>query len=154
MLPFRKLQRGFTLIEMLVVIAIISILIGIGINTFTIAQKKARDVKRKADLATIQKALIAYGLDHNDSYQCGGANCTNLTTLGLVSGGYLSALPTPPTSAASDVYHFWGTTGDFALWVPLENTADKDVAPAKTSWGSSCTGSSITTPMYCIGLNN
>ena len=73
MLPFRKFlatkdQRlktgGFTLIEMLVVIAIISILIGIGINTFTIAQKKARDVRRKADLRQIQTYIVLYTQDH------------------------------------------------------------------------------------------
>lgn len=78
---------------MLVVIAIISILIGIGVNTFTIAQKKARDTKRKADLANIQKALIAYGIDHNGSYCPGAAaTCTVLSvTPGFLTTNYLSA---------------------------------------------------------------
>lgn len=60
---FRKRNlhsHGFTLIELLVVMAVMSVLVGIGVNTFSIAQKKARDTKRKADLRTIQTALEIY----------------------------------------------------------------------------------------------
>lgn len=70
----RKQQGGFTLIEMLVVIAIISILIGIGVNTFTIAQKKARDIRRKADLRAVKTALYLYQSDHGTFCIKGGCD--------------------------------------------------------------------------------
>ncbi len=51
---------GFTLLEMLVVIGIIAILLGMGATSYSTAQKKARDAKRKDDLKTIQNALEQY----------------------------------------------------------------------------------------------
>lgn len=51
---------GFTLLEMLVVIGIIAVLIGMGAVSYSTAQKKARDAKRKDDLKTIQNALEQY----------------------------------------------------------------------------------------------
>lgn len=51
---------AFTLLEMLVVIGIIAILLGMGATSYSTAQKKARDAKRKDDLKTIQNALEQY----------------------------------------------------------------------------------------------
>lgn len=56
-------HKGFTLIEMLVVIAIISILLGIGINSFTQAQEKAKQTRAKADLRQIRNGVVALQLD-------------------------------------------------------------------------------------------
>src|SRR3990172_9589302 len=50
-------RRGFTLIELLVVIAIIGILASFAIASFTSAQAKGRDSRRKADLDAVKKAL-------------------------------------------------------------------------------------------------
>lgn len=54
--------RGFSLIELLVVISIIAILSVIGITVFSGVQKNARDASRKADIDAISKALeVNYG---------------------------------------------------------------------------------------------
>ena len=53
-------STGFTLLELLVVISIIAILITIGITSFSTAQKKGRDSKRKTDLREVQQALESY----------------------------------------------------------------------------------------------
>jgi prepilin-type N-terminal cleavage/methylation domain-containing protein len=55
-----KFQSAFTLLEMLVVIGIIGILVGLGAVSYSTAQKKARDAKRKQDLKAIQNALEQY----------------------------------------------------------------------------------------------
>lgn len=50
-------QKGFTLIELMVVITIITILAMVGMSTFSTVQKNARDAKRKGDVDAITKAL-------------------------------------------------------------------------------------------------
>lgn len=56
----RQKSSGFTLLELLVVIAIISILVTVGMTSFSTAQKKGRDAKRKNDMKEMQAALEQY----------------------------------------------------------------------------------------------
>ena len=53
----KRYQLGFTLIELMVVVAIIGILMAAGIVAFSGAQRNARDARRKADVDAIAKAL-------------------------------------------------------------------------------------------------
>lgn len=55
-----KLHEGFTLLELLVVIAVIATFLTIGLNSFATAQKKGRDTKRKSDMRDIHNALEQY----------------------------------------------------------------------------------------------
>lgn len=55
---------GFTLVELLVVMAIMSILSVITFGQFQNAQKRARDVQRKSDLSAIYKAVFFYFTDY------------------------------------------------------------------------------------------
>ncbi len=51
---------GFTLLELLVVISIISILVALGAASYSTAQKKGRDAKRKGDLRAVSAAMEQY----------------------------------------------------------------------------------------------
>jgi len=88
-LGFRvSVNLGFTLLELIVVIAIISILSTIGINSFTAAQRRSRDAKRMTDIREIQTALEQY-------YSiCGYLYPT------LIPGGFYNSIncPAPPIS--------------------------------------------------------
>lgn len=52
-----KKMKGFTLVELLVVVAIIAILSVIGLTIFSTAQANARDARRKSDVDAIAAAL-------------------------------------------------------------------------------------------------
>ena len=56
----RQYSKGFTLVELVVVIAIIGILAGIAIPYYTDAQATARGAKVVADMRTIQAAYTMY----------------------------------------------------------------------------------------------
>lgn len=55
-----KKLKGFSLLELLVVVGIISILLAIVASSYATAQKKTRDARRASDLKTIQQAAEQY----------------------------------------------------------------------------------------------
>ena len=65
-----KDKKGFTLIELIVVIVIIGILAAIAIPRFTGAQNKARIGACQSDLNIIRKALALYEIDYAGYPDC------------------------------------------------------------------------------------
>ncbi len=61
----KKAQSGFTIIELLIVIAIIAILAGLVLNNFQGAQAKARDTQRVTDINNIHSKLEEYYNENN-----------------------------------------------------------------------------------------
>lgn len=55
-----KSRLGFTLLEMLIVIGIIGVLVGLGTASYSTAQRKSRDARRKGDIKIIQNSLEQY----------------------------------------------------------------------------------------------
>jgi len=66
--------RGFTLIELMVVVAIIGIVMAAGIVAFSGAQRNARDAKRRADVDAISKALEQYYAETGSYYGSGSGS--------------------------------------------------------------------------------
>lgn len=66
-------NKGFTLIELLVVVSIIGVLATIVLGALGDARAKARDVRRKQDIRTIQTALEIYNIEHGEYPDRGGS---------------------------------------------------------------------------------
>lgn len=61
---FMQVKHGFTLVEILVAISVISVLSTIAYSIFSTALKNTRDNERIHDLKTVQRALEAYRHDN------------------------------------------------------------------------------------------
>ena len=62
------MKKGFTLFELLISISIIGILVALGVVSYSVAQKKARDTKRMQDMKAIQSAAEVYYSASNFTY--------------------------------------------------------------------------------------
>jgi prepilin-type N-terminal cleavage/methylation domain-containing protein len=60
MISFKKNDKGFTIVELLIVIVAIGILVLLVVTTYSGIQAKARNSKRQSDIATIQTQLEAF----------------------------------------------------------------------------------------------
>lgn len=87
--------KGFTLIELMVVITIIAILSTIALFGISKVQASARDAKRASNLNGVRTALERYYAD-NQKYPTG--NFGEMYTA-LTGGGYLPATLTDPNGA-------------------------------------------------------
>ena len=64
MISLKKNNRGFTIVELLIVIVVIGILAALVIVTYNGIQQKARDTERKTDIKAVQGHLEAYWADN------------------------------------------------------------------------------------------
>lgn len=98
-------SKGFTFIEMLVVVTIIGVLASIGVANFKVANQKARDGRRQGDLQQIRAALELYRTDQN-IYPT-----TAQFTSPLAAGGttYMSDIPSDPVTG--NLYTYTSSDG-------------------------------------------
>lgn len=101
-------QKGFTIVELLIVIVVISILAALVVSTFSGIQGRARDVKRDTDAASVIKAAEAYNAQ-NGKYptmtEITGASNT-IAPLDSTVSGKLQATPAPDGTTNKDKYQY------------------------------------------------
>lgn len=103
----RKVRtRGFTLIEMLVVISIISLLGSIILTNVAEGRRRARDVQRVSATRTVITALEAYYVE-NGNYPCvySISSGDGSFLADLVNDGYISSPPQDPIN--SGAFQYW-----------------------------------------------
>lgn len=85
MLKSKKLQKGFTIVELLIVIVVIGILAALVLNTFAGVQKKARDQERVTDVKALATQLeVAY--QNNGGYPLHAQIDTQAEAIALLKG--------------------------------------------------------------------
>lgn len=105
-----KSQKGFTLIELMIVVLIIGVIAGIAVPRYFQSTQDARGAKIAADLRTIDSAIVLYQVRN------GGIAATEANIV-AADTGTLATWPTPPrgtwsvsgtkktgTVAATDAY--------------------------------------------------
>ena len=118
MLKDKNKMKGFTLVELLISIAIIGLLSTFVVNAYGGSRDKAKDVRRVTDLKAISKALEIYYSDNSKYpfYESGGVTCPmgvasyNMAWLDCWNdleselSPYIKSLPKDPSK---DKYYFY-----------------------------------------------
>jgi general secretion pathway protein G len=91
----KRQQRGFTLIEMIIVCAMISILLGISVPIYKIHVLHANEAVLKEDLFNMRQAIDQYTQDKSKAPQ---------VLDDIVTAGYLHAIPKDPFTHAADTW--------------------------------------------------
>lgn len=128
-------RKGFTLIEMLVVVAIIGLLSSVVVVGVGGAREKARDTKRIADVRQIQTYLET---EYNVGYP--------------VSIRDVSSLPKDPSTGSSYAYCVTVNSLTYVLGADLENAKNRPSGGIADPSGI-CTPVGITcsaTDAYCV----
>lgn len=119
------MKKGFTLVELLVVVAIIGLLTGMVVISIQNVKAKARDAQRVADINSIATALSLYHNDFNaypifDGYTTG----TDVLSIALKDAGTISTAPTDPLNTGNYQYYYQSTDGtDYYLEYYLETNS-------------------------------
>jgi len=141
-------SRGFTLMELMIVMALVMILSVVGIGAYTSATVKSKDTQRKSDLNQYVKALESFNNDIG-RYPTADANglpvCVSLDTESQpstitvmdcfgslkvqINGENLVYLKFPTDPEPKKDYLYETTDGGvtYALYAALDNMEDRDV---------------------------
>jgi general secretion pathway protein G len=121
-------NRGFTLIELMIVVAIIGILAAIAIPLYASIQARARVAKVQADLRTLASAVSMYQA-HIGSLPNAITDLTVSVSndLGQTAGPFIGSVPTPPgggspTWSAYTAAYSSSSDGTFSLTASGDGT--------------------------------
>lgn len=108
-------KKGFTIVELLIVIVVIAILAAISVVAYNGIQQRARDSERSSEMKTIEKALAMYFIDNGGYPTCSNAvyvpgttasGCYVATIAASLVPKYISSLPLDPINSGNDRYQY------------------------------------------------
>jgi prepilin-type N-terminal cleavage/methylation domain-containing protein len=138
-------RKAFTLIELLIVVAIIAILAAIAVPNFLEAQVRSKVSRVKSDLRSAATALEAYVVDHGRYPDIEGEPYGYLQYIYMLSTpvAYITStmlrdpfVPQPSIFASSSLYSEWNAT---YWYVTFEG-----------QWGRSCLPEAYHRKAYCV----
>src|SRR5437016_10883668 len=108
-------SRGFTLIEMLIVISLVMILVGIAVPNYQRSIMRAKESVLKQDLLQLRSLISQYTLDKQKAPQA---------LDDLITAGYLKQIPIDPMTNARDT---WTVDQEDTLSVDQQEPGISDV---------------------------
>jgi general secretion pathway protein G len=121
----RRKDAGFTLIELMIVMAIIGVLAVVAVPSFVGAIRQAREAVLKEDLHVLRAAIDSYTMDKQKAPQA---------LDDLVQDGYLREIPVDPITHSKDS---WVTdTSDTLSSVEQTDSGIDDIHSGSQETGS------------------
>ena len=105
----RQGSKGFTLIEMMIVLVVISILIGLLLPNFRGTQDEANTQKARSEMRTIATALESYYIHNSNAYPAALSSLTSATPL------IVNRIPSDPFNGAT-AYQYSTSSGYYVVW--------------------------------------
>lgn len=142
------MKRGFTLIELIVVIALLSIVFFTVLAVLTNVQRDARDRRRVTDLEQIHKALELYHADHakypSEREGANGNIATNQTFKNMLRPYVSGELVDPAGIGNSTFYYYYDGAhrcGDRLYAIVFARQMDRAMhANYETFFATTCAG--------------
>lgn len=136
------MKKAFTLIELMVTIAIIAILTVVATVSYNSIQQRSRDSQRQNDLNQLKLGLTTYYHAQTVFVYPTAANKTNLTN---TTGGvlfdalcpaYIRAIPLDPKNTGDYIYKYqsFSSAKDYTLYATLENVNNTKGWGGGTQW--------------------
>ena len=155
-------RKGFTVIELLVVVAIIGLLASVVLASLNSARAKARDARKQADFRAISTALQLY-FDKTGSMPANFNPCCGVTEgdgnyersmQELVDAGFLPQIPRSPGGAKYSWYNYGGGGNIGGLMVTTLETVPNSttgIPPSCRPWAPAANWcSQLSNQEYCI----
>lgn len=112
-----KLSEGFTIPELIIVIAVIGFFATALLITFPASQKRATDTERKNDIGQYRISLESYANVNNGLYPVANGNLIIICpSLGLIG----ASCPDDPKAPPSYQYRSSATGSQYTMWATLE----------------------------------
>ncbi|MCO6429244.1 MAG: prepilin-type N-terminal cleavage/methylation domain-containing protein [Deltaproteobacteria bacterium] len=106
-------SRGFTLLELLVVMAIVVILTGIAVPQFSAYRQRAFDLRALSDLRNLAAAEEVYFMDSESYLTCSNQECLNLPGIAALSRGVSISAQAAERSFTATASHDKGSGRSF-----------------------------------------
>jgi general secretion pathway protein G len=124
----RNRSRGFTLIELMIVISLILILVSISVPAYNTSILRAKESVLLQNLFTLRSLISQYTLDKQKAPQ---------SLDDLVTAGYIKQIPIDPFTGKNDTWTV--EQEDYSLSVDQQETGITDVHSGSTLTSSSGT---------------
>ena len=123
----KKRRVGFTLIEMMIVIAVIAILVGILLPQFRGTQDEAAEQRAKAELRTIATAIESYYIHHSNALP------SALSSLTSVTPRIITVIPDDPFNGTNDYQYAKDTNSVYYVVFSIGSDRAADITGINTS---------------------
>lgn len=121
------MKKGFTLVELLIVIMVIAILIGIALPRFGGMRDEGNTVKAAAELRTLQAAIESYYIHQGHAYPEAGGWQTTLTG---VAPQIIGAVLNDPFTSPAAPYSYQKAGSYYIIWSKGPEGTDASITNA------------------------